>query len=461
MKKIEMLFPKNKFLKIIIVLCITILCVVGIKIVSQQMQYQSYLTQAKASEEKEQYIDAVVYYAMASRIKPKKEKPYLRMADCYIERSEFNQANEILKIGMLNAKEQSELSSKQDEIRSFVNTDINGEKTPEYTSTENLKGKEKVKALIKKMRTYNGINGALNQQSAYYKGYFYFIEANTIYKTKNNIEAKEKIYRLNGDYTIERLKISNDRIFFCYYKDSYRLASIKIDGSDYIEYKDCMFDLFTIYKGWIYYHDNINHLNHYEDKFKGNIGISKVDFSGKKSELVSSYKQDRSYGYINDKFIYYNINTNKLVKVNLSSSKKQEESLVDLSKSKGKTVISNVWAYKDIVLYSTERTEGGFIGYYLYDRKKQETTKLDISENSYIYNILDSWIYYSVDTGNDENYKEELYRKNITSGEREKLKEVQCNTIIDISNDKVIIQDENEKGKSEIRFLDVENTEIN
>lgn len=74
---------------------------------------------------------------------------------------------------------------------------------------------------------------------------------------------------------------------------------------------------------------------------------------------------------------------------------------------------------------------------------------------------MDSWIYYSVDTGNDENYKEELYRKNITSGEREKLKEVQCNTIMDISNDKVIIEDENEKGKSEIRFLDVENTEIN
>lgn len=462
MKKSEVFFVKSKFLRIIIVLCISGLSVICIRKIVQQVQYQSYLKQAKASEEKEQYIDAVIYYAMASHMKPKKEKPYLKMADCYIERSEFNQANVILTIGMSNIEKQNEISLKQEKIQSFVDKDVNTEKVaiPEYTRTSNIKGKAKIEALIKEMRSYNGINGAFNEQSAYYKGFYYFIEDNVIYRTKNSVEAKEKVYGSNDKNNINSLKIANDRIFFSYELQACKLASIKIDGSDYISYKECMFDMFTIYKGWIYYHDIVEPWL-YNDKYKENIGISKIDFSGKKNELVSKYKKDRGFGYLNNRYVYYIVNSNRILKGNLHNNKKKEEIVLELSNSIEKTIISNVWGYKDTVIYKTEGEGGKFMGYYVYDAKLHKQTKMYITESSYIHNIKDNWIYYTVETDNEEKYKNELYRKNIKNGEKEKIGEVQCSTSLDISNNKVIVQDENEKGDTEVKFVDVENTEIN
>ncbi|MBS7008286.1 tetratricopeptide repeat protein [Anaerostipes sp.] len=453
MKKIEMLFPKNKFLKIIIVLCITILCVVGIKIVSQQMQYQSYLKQAKASEEKEQYIDAVVYYAMASRIKPKKEKPYLRMADCYIERSEFNQANEVLKIGMLNAKEQSEISSKQDEIRSFVNTDINGEKIPEYTSTENLKGKEKVKVLIKKLRAYNG-NGDVDWFVNYYKGYFYFEENGTIYRTKDNVSTKEEIFRMNRAGSFQRLTVINDRIFFTFlpYLDPGELSSINIKGEDYKTYAKGCFDNFSVYKGWIFYYG-------YND-IKDKAGITKVDFSGHQKKHLTEGIHNGSLDFVYKHFSYY-VDKDKIMKADLNKKNKDEEVEVKLPPEKRE--LEN-W-------YMTNNSSIGYITYkskgkkekseelYIYDIKNDKEIKLGLSKNIWVWRIFEGWAY--IEKSDEKNDKEILYRKNLDSGEERKLGVFQPYTRYSICNNKLVIKNENEEGKESVRILDIDNTEMN
>lgn len=149
--------------KIIILGVISILIICG-WMLFRHFRYQSYIKAAETSEKEEQYVDAVIYYAMASHIKPKEAAPYIKMADCYSERSEMDQSMAILSVGKIQSENLTQINKKLNKIQDFVVDDINVNtvEIPEYTSSAQLKRKSQVDAFIKEMRTYNGENGADN-----------------------------------------------------------------------------------------------------------------------------------------------------------------------------------------------------------------------------------------------------------------------------------------------------------
>ena len=191
--------------------------ILGLKISMQQLRYSSYLKSAQENADDNKYIEALVYCAMASHIKPKQEDPYLKIADYYMKRSESNQAYAVLNIGITKAKKQEELYAKQEEIQSFADEDVLEKEImiPEYVETEGIRRKKDVKNLIQELKEYYGTDdNEYGEIAKYYKGYYYFVEENTIFRTDRDETTKEEVYRLDWLKKISSLKIVNDKTHY-------------------------------------------------------------------------------------------------------------------------------------------------------------------------------------------------------------------------------------------------------
>lgn len=109
---IHLFKTKLKTLHKIIISGVIIILIICSWMLFRHFRYQSYIKAAEASEKEEQYVDAVIYYAMASHIKPKEETPYIKMADCYVDRSEMDQAMAILSVGKMQSKNLTQINKK-------------------------------------------------------------------------------------------------------------------------------------------------------------------------------------------------------------------------------------------------------------------------------------------------------------------------------------------------------------
>ena len=460
MKKIKLLFAGNRNLKIVMLVLIVIALGFLIKVGVRQVKYQNYLEKARESERQEEYVEAVIYYGMASHIKPKQERPYIKMADCYEERSEFDQANAILEIGKRSVKDQRNIVRNQEEIQTFVEEDIDVQdvEIPEYTGSTYLKGEKEVKNFVDEMKTYNGQNGKYNATAMYYKGYLYFAEDDTVYRTRNG--TKEKIYSLDQeDYYINIMMIVNNRIVLnnrdknAYNPFTSELISVRTDGDSLIKYKNCQRGDIGIYKGWIYYKDEIDVwlYDDFDDIYNENIGFSKVSISGKKNQFLQRYREsDDLNECIYGKYAYFTKGEDEkkliITRKSLDNIMAEEENLLEETYPEGMRLNTRQWMlYDDKILYGFETEDGKTEQWYLYDIGQKSKKKISwISKDTSICNLYQGWIYYYIemDTKNEEKVK--VYKTN--GSKTKEIGEVHSNMYgLDICNNKLVFSNDDDK----------------
>lgn len=469
---IHLFKTKLKTLHKIIISGVIIILIICSWMLFRHFRYQSYIKAAEASEKEEQYVDAVIYYAMASHIKPKEETPYIKMADCYVDRSEMDQAMAILSAGKMQSKDLTQINKKMNEIQDFVDDDIdvNTIEIPEYTSSAQLKRKSQVDASIEEMRTYNGENGADNHWIFYYKGYYYYADLHTIYRTKNSKSDTEQLFHINNDsYLLSNVMIANNRIYFLLNQaGNSKLISIKTDGSDYTTLRDLGVvnpNSCTICNGWINYY---NSLDYNEEK-----PFSRITLSGKKNlrsqTPTGNYNQmatlcfDRTdVYYANDKGIMKS-NRKDIQKIagGIEVNSKDEQCIIKLS-SKELDNLQHIYKYGSILLYSfeigkSESSDTTVYDWHAYDLDQQEKISLNLSKNASLsgFNALGDWIYY----GEEVNQHWTLYRKNRFTNQTDKIKEISDTTDnhdFSICNDNLVILYEDEDYNVEnIEFINL------
>ncbi|WP_346684204.1 tetratricopeptide repeat protein [Anaerostipes butyraticus] len=477
---IHLFKTKLKTLHKIILLGVIVILIICGWILFRHFRYQSYISAAEASEKEEQYVDAVIYYAMASHIKPKEETPYIKMADCYIDRSEMDQAMAILSVGEMQSTDLTQINKKLNEIQDFVDDDINVNtvEIPEYTSSAQLKRRSQVDAFIEEMRTYNGENGLDNNSVCFYKGYYYFMYPQTIYRTKENEADKETVYHRNEEYgSLSKMKIKNDRIFFVIYGHLHqnKVASVKLDGSDYTEYIDMdVFPItfFNIYKGSL----NIyNYLSSNTSKIYTQINISDQKITS--SEMPSGNYNTLGTLCFDPAEVYYWNDGKGIVKSNQSDVVSVKEG-IEINASKSDTVVSfpqaelehisntNIYKYSNFLVYTIWTDQDDDSQTQVYDLIQEKKIDLNIPENMSLgcLNFKDDWIYYSYyksdyyDTREDnESRVDTICRKNVYTDQIETLGQWSDLCCTDICNDKIaIIQDDDTSAEGEtLKFIDL------
>lgn len=462
----HLFIKKFKAFHKIIILCTFVFLILGGWVLFRHFRYQNYINAAETSEKNEQYVDAVIYYALASHIYPKEEDPYVKMAECYIDRSEMDQAMAILSVGKTKSKNLTKINKKLNELQDFVEDDIdvNTVDIPEYTLSSQLKRRSKVDDFIEEMRTYNGENGAENYWVYFYKGYYYYADLYTIYRTKGSESNQEQLFHMDDDSSLSNVMIANNRIYF--YLDHNKLVSVKTDGSDYKELKTFSYvdpRSATISNGWINYYDV---LNYNEEK-----PFPRITLSGEKdinaqtpigNYSLSNICFDRSNAYyLGDEGIMKSARKDiKEIKDGITIDSQKEQCLIRLSSEE----LENIQIYKhDTVLlyrldqHNTESSDETVYEWCAYDLEQNKNISLKFSKDSNLhsFNVLGDWIYYSEENNN----RWTLYRKNRFTDQTNKIKEVSnADKILDtgICNDQLLILYEDENFNIEnLEFVDL------
>lgn len=455
----------------IIILCTAVFLILGGWVLFRHFRYQNYINAAETSEKNEQYVDAVIYYAMASHIYPKEEDPYVKMAECYINRSEMDQAMTILSVGKTKSKNLTKINKKLNELQDFVEDDIdvNAVDIPEYTLSSQLKRRSKVDDFIEEMRTYNGENGTENLWNwiYFYKGYYYYADLYAIYRTKGSESNQEQLFHMDDDSSLSNVMIANNRIYF--YLDHNKLVSVKTDGSDYKELKTFSYvgpRSATISNGWINYYDV---LNYNEEKpfpritLSGEKDVNAQTPIGNYSHLGAICFDRSNVYYLGDEGIMKSARKDiKEINDGITVNSKKEQCIIHLSSEE----LENVQIYKDdtVLLYRLDQHDADssdetVYEWRAYDLEQNKTLSLKFTKDSYLhsFNVLGDWIYYGEGTSDHLT----LYRKNRLTGKTDGIKEIsytekEVNISIGICNDQLLILYEDEDYHTEnLEFVDL------
>lgn len=467
----RLFIKKLKAFHKIIILCTVVFLISCGWIVFRHFRYQNYINAAETSEKNEQYVDAVIYYAMASHIYPKEEDPYVKMAECYIDRSEMDQAMAILSVGKTKSKNLTKINKKLNELQDFVEDDIdvNTVDIPEYTLSSQLKRRSKVDDFIEEMRTYNGENGAENYWAYFYKGYYYYADLYAIYRTKGSESNQEQLFHIddNDNLFLSNVMIANNRIYF--YLDHNKIVSVKTDGSDYKELKTFSYvgpRSATISNGWINYYDV---LNYNEEK-----PFPRITLSGEKD--VNAQTPIGNYSYLGaicfDRSNVYYISDEGIMKSarkditkignDFEIDSQKEEHLIHLSSKELEHV--EIYINDTVLLYrlqknDAETSDEADYEWHAYDLEQNKDISFNFSADGNIPSliVLGDWIYYSEEINN----RWTLYRKNRFTDQTDKIKEIsytekEVNISICICNDQLLILYEDEDYHAEnLEFVDL------
>ena len=463
--KIEFNKNNNTLIKIIIISFLILMIILGLKISMQQLRYSSYLKSAQENADDNKYIEALVYCAMASHIKPKQEDPYLKMADYYMKRSESNQAYAVLNIGITKAKKQEELYAKQEEIQSFADEDVLEKEImiPEYVETEGIRRKKDVKNLIQELKEYYGTDdNEYGEIAKYYKGYYYFVEENTIFRTDRDETTKEEVYRLDWLKEISSLKIVNDKIFYTAFDfgddfdGDYLIAAIDLNGTNNQTYDWSNSSSFFIHRGWLYYE-----MFNKDEKANSVSKLKKISIQGYDSEvLVENDPELVRQGY------YYSVDEkNQIKKISMKNNRKKETIVYTPSEIKkandtesiyiGFTEnVNNKYLFYSIIWENSDNQKSAL---YLYDLEKNKERKIDQIDGWYgIYRITEKWLYIK------NGYDQSLSRINIENHKREVLgQSMNFGWNFTVCNNKIISEIVNSNYGHRTIFLDTENGKAN
>ena len=128
---------KYTIIGIVVALWICIIGFIGFRIYRSSQEYSDWIQQAAAYEQDGQYEEALISYAMASSIKPKKAEPYIKMAEIYEDQGDYDDAASILRIGSENVGSSFIRKNESDQLAS-AEADFyerNEDKDPDPTKT--------------------------------------------------------------------------------------------------------------------------------------------------------------------------------------------------------------------------------------------------------------------------------------------------------------------------------------
>lgn len=238
---------KYTVIGIVAALWICIVAFIGFRIYKSSQQYSDWIQQAAAYEQDGKYEEALISYAMASSIKPKKAEPYLKMAEIYEDQGDYDNAASILRIGRENIgssfarkKEAEQIAKKETNFYEKHDRDtIDDTKVPDaYVVDPSDAGDDEsvddiVNDLLKQEQKGNG-----NTFSAISDGSIYYTGQDGIYTVKTNGTGNQSVKEIDpSDTAISDFQIRN--------RMAYYLEAKNTSQDGVYDYSLCTMDLET------------------------------------------------------------------------------------------------------------------------------------------------------------------------------------------------------------------------
>lgn len=242
---------KYTIIGIAVALWICIVGFIGFRVYRSSQQYSDWIQQAAAYEQEGKYEEALISYAMASSIKPKKAEPYIKMAEIYEDQGDYDDAASILRIGsenigssFLRKSESNQLASAESDFYGR-NEDNNPDptKTPDiYQKTqetaENNKGDTQNDLLDEIMTEEQGGTG--NTFSAMSNGEIYYTGQDGIYTVQPDGSDNKSVKEIDPSAArISDFQISNRMAYYLEAKDTsqdgvydYSLCTMNLDTGE-------------------------------------------------------------------------------------------------------------------------------------------------------------------------------------------------------------------------------------
>lgn len=238
---------KYTVIGIVAALWICIVAFIGFRIYKSSQQYSDWIQQAAAYEQDGKYEEALISYAMASSIKPKKAEPYLKMAEIYEDQGDYDNAASILRIGRENIgssfarkKEAEQIAKKETNFYEEHDSDtIDDTKVPDayvvdpQDADDDEPMDDIVNDLLKQEQKGNG-----NTFSAISDGSIYYTGQDGIYTVKTDGTGNQSVKEIDpSDTAISDFQIRN--------RMAYYLEAKNTSQDGVYDYSLCTMDLET------------------------------------------------------------------------------------------------------------------------------------------------------------------------------------------------------------------------
>ena len=242
---------KYTIIGIVAALWICIVVFIGFRIYRSSQQYSDWIEQAAAYEQDGKYEEALISYAMASSIKPKKAEPYVKMAEIYEDQGDYDDAASILRIGRENIgssfirkNEANQVAERETNFyENHSDEDLDDSKLPEeYMVIQNDTGTnddENADDIIDRfVQTDQGGTG--NTFSASSDGSIYYTAQDGIYTVQTDGTENKSVKEIEpSDTRISDFQISRQNAYYLESRDTsqdgvydYSLCTMNLDTGE-------------------------------------------------------------------------------------------------------------------------------------------------------------------------------------------------------------------------------------
>ena len=452
---------KYTIIGIVVALWICIIGFIGFRIYRSSQEYSDWIQQAAAYEQDGQYEEALISYAMASSIKPKKAEPYIKMAEIYEDQGDYDDAASILRIGSENVGSSFIRKNESDQLAS-AEADFyerNEDKDPDPTKTPDAYTQAQETAEDNGGGTADNVvdniiaeeqGGTGNTFSAMSNGEIYYTGQDGIYTVQPDGSDNKSVKEIDPSNTrISDFQISNRTAYYLEAEDTsqdgvyqYSLCTMDLDTGE----EDVLYEMDTLSDASMKMDEDTIYVASTEssstDMTAGlttpEVKIETLSWNEEEEDYddpaaVTSYEGTSTDIYVQDKKIYYS-----------QASESGDEMMEDLcqydvesgdTKSLSKDIpsVHSIMGSDKYIYYYAGAEESKTYSYNL------DTGETETVSDEALNNVCGTSLYLS--TNDDSQTEVELYCQNEDDSNKDTLTTIENDGqySVDVVGDKLLI----------------------